>query len=103
MNVRDFFLFLFEKKRIKSLKEFALESPRQNHAKMSVAMATAQVTESQSLAATQNLLAALVSELCYARNIFQQDGESHPSLSQHRGCLPACLPAHPLDCESGEA
>jgi hypothetical protein len=34
------------------------------------------VTESQSLAATQNLLAALVSELCFARNIFSDDGES---------------------------
>jgi hypothetical protein len=43
---------------------------------MSTTAKIALVTESQSLAATQNLLAALVSELCFARNIFNEDGES---------------------------
>ena len=35
----------------------------------------AQLTEQSSLSATQNLLAALVSELCFARNIFGVDCE----------------------------
>ena len=35
----------------------------------------AQLTEQSSLSATQNLLAALVSELCFARNIFGGDCE----------------------------
>ena len=32
-----------------------------------------QITPSHSLHATQNLLAALVSELCFARNIFRDE------------------------------
>jgi len=51
-----------------------------------MAMATAQatavkaITSSESLMATKNLLAALVSELCFSRNIFDSEGSAIPKL-----------------------
>ena len=43
---------------------------------MATAQATAvkAITSSESLMATKNLLAALVSELCFSRNIFDSEG-----------------------------
>ena len=41
---------------------------------MATAQAVKTITESASLSATQNLLAALVSELCFVRNIFDKNG-----------------------------
>ena len=59
---------------------------------MAIAQAQRPLTAKDSLAATQNLLAALVSELCFSRNIFPNSGDAV------RACLAVSVPPHHPEC-----